>query len=71
MPGTPNIPFPVTVRSACPPAAVSAFTGLRPAPTRSETSVPGESASANGRTKTGMRRPVTGMSARGCSTLAP
>ena len=42
MPGTPSMPLPVTVRSAWPPAAVSAFTGFRPAPTRSETSVPGE-----------------------------
>jgi hypothetical protein len=71
MPGTPSMPLPVTVISACPPAAVSAFTGFRPAPTRSETSVPGASASANGRTKTGIRRPATGISARGWSTLAP
>ena len=71
IPGTPSIPLPVTVSSAWPPAAVSAFTGLRPAPTRSDTSVPGESGSANGRTKTGIRRPATGISARGCSTFAP
>ncbi len=71
MPGTPSMPLPATVSSAWPPAAVSALTGLRPALTRSETSVPGEVSSANGRTKTGMRRPATGISARGCSTLAP
>ena len=71
MPGTPSMPLPVTVSSAWPPAAVSALTGFRPAPTRSETSVPAESGSAKGRTYTGMRRPATGMSARGCSTLAP
>ena len=71
MPGTPSMPLPVTVISAWPAAAVSAFTGLRPAPTRSETSVPGASGSAKGRTKTGIRRPATGISARGWSTLAP
>jgi len=71
MPGTPSIPLPVTVTSACPPAAVSALTGNRAGATRSDTSVPGESGSANGRTYTGMRRPATGIRARGCSTLAP
>jgi hypothetical protein len=50
MPGTPSIPFPVTVIRACPPAAVSAFTGNRPAGTCSDTSVPGDSGSSNGRT---------------------
>ena len=50
MPGTPSMPLPVTVTSACPPAAVSAFTGNRPGATRSETSVPAESGSPNGRT---------------------
>ena len=36
MPGTPSIPLPVTVTSACPPAAVSAFTGNRAGATCSE-----------------------------------
>ncbi len=71
MPGTPSIPLPVTVTSACPPAAVSALTGKRAGATRSETSVPGASGSPKGRTCSGMRRPATGMSVRGCSTFAP
>ena len=50
MPGTPSMPLPVTVISAWPPAAVSAFTGMRPGATCSETSVPGDSGSSNGRT---------------------
>ena len=58
MPGTPSIPFPVTVTSACPIAAVSAFTGNRAGATRSDTSVPGEAGSPKGRTKIGIRRPV-------------
>ena len=50
MPGTPSMPLPVTVTSAWPPAAVSALTGNRAGATCSETSVPGESGSPNGRT---------------------
>ena len=71
MPGTPSMPLPVTVTSAWPMAAVSALTGNRAGATRSETSVPGDAGSPKGRTKIGIRRPASGMSARGCSTLAP
>jgi hypothetical protein len=71
IPGTPSMPLPVTVSSACPPAAESALTGYFSSVRRAEISVPGAVGSANGRTNTGMFRPATGMSARGCSTLAP
>jgi len=63
IPGTPSIPLPVTVIRACPPAAVKALTGTRPGATRSDTSVPGESGSAKGRTCTEILRPATGVSA--------
>jgi hypothetical protein len=36
--------------------------------TRSDTSVPGDAGSPNGRTKIGIRRPASGIRARGCST---
>ena len=42
MPGTPSMPLPVTVTSAWRAVADSAFTGIRPRATRSETSVPGD-----------------------------
>ncbi len=75
MPGTPSIPLPVTVSSACPPAAESALTGYLSSVRRAEISVPAALGSANGLTKTGMARaaasPASGMSARGCRTFAP
>ncbi len=71
MPGTPSMPLPATVTSACPEAAESAFTGYLSRVRRLEISVPAAVGSANGRTNTGMGRPETGMSARGCRTLAP
>ena len=71
MPGTPSMPLPPTVISACPPAADSALTGYLSSVRRAEISVPAASGSANGRTNTGIGRPDTGISARGCSTFAP
>ena len=45
---------------------------IRPAPTRSETSVPAANRDRRkGRTNTGIGAPVTGISARGWRTLAP
>jgi hypothetical protein len=70
-PGTPSMPLPSTVMSACPGALESAFTGTSSAVSRSETSVPGALGSPKGRTKSGTLRPMIGISARGCSTLAP
>ena len=72
IPGTPSMPLPVTVTSACPPAAVSALTGKRAGRHPLGDLGPGRVGIGEraGRS-TGMRRPATGISARGCSTLAP
>ena len=69
-PGTPIIPFPCTVTSACFWIAESARTGEPPAGLPGTIVVPGDSGLAKGR----MRRIVpccSGTSVRGCSTFAP
>ena len=71
MPGTPSMPLPVTVTSACAVTADSAFTGYFVSVRRAEISVPAAVGSANGRTKSGVDRFASGVSARGCSTFAP
>ena len=71
MPGTPIIPLPATVTSAWPRMVASALTGYRASPRRAVTDVPGCSGSRNDRTRSVVRVPSSGMSARGCSTLAP
>jgi hypothetical protein len=71
MPGTPSMPLPVTVTSAWPGIADSAFTGYPLKVRRREISVPSRAGSANGRTRTAMARRLTGIRARGCRTFAP
>ena len=69
-PGTPIIPLPCTVTSACLRMAERARTGEPPAGRPGTIVVPADSGFANGR----MRRMVPcwrGTSVRGCSTLAP
>ena len=69
-PGTPIIPFPCTVTSACLRIADSARTGDPPAGRPGTIVVPADSGLANGR----MRRIVpscSGTSVRGWSTFAP
>ncbi len=70
-PGTPSIPLPVTVISACAPMPDTARTGDGVRRRCCDTSVPCDAGLANGRTYTGIGRRLSGMSARGCSTLAP
>ena len=70
MPGTPSIPLPATVTSACEVIAESARTG-EPATDRPwAISVPSASGSANGRMRSVVPS-VNGISARGCRTFAP
>ena len=71
MPGTPIIPFPATVTSDCPLTVARALTGYSSSVRRADTSVPGRSGSRKERTRSVIRLPSRGMSARGCSTLAP
>ncbi len=71
MPGTPSMPLPVTVSSACFGIAESALTGYCSSVRRREISVPSDAGSANGRIRIATFCLITGPSARGCSTLAP
>jgi len=71
MPGTPSIPLPDTVTSACAVTADSAFTGYFVSVRRAEISVPAADGSPNGRMNSGVDRLTSGVSARGCSTFAP
>ncbi len=71
MPGTPSIPLPVTVSSACFGMAESALTGYCSSVRRREISVPSDAGSANGRMRIATFCLSTGTSDRGCSTLAP
>jgi hypothetical protein len=71
MPGTPTMPRPATVITACAGSTASDFTGYAFSDCRDETSVPGAAGSMNERTRTVMRVPAIGINARGCSTLAP
>ena len=70
MPGTPSMPLPPTVISAWPRAADSALTGYLSSVRRAEISVPGPRVAERPHEDRDCR-PATGISARGCSTLAP
>jgi len=71
MPGTPSMPLPDTVTSACSVTADNALTGYFVSVRRPEISVPVAEGSENGRMKSGVDRLTSGVSARGWSTLAP
>jgi hypothetical protein len=70
IPGTPSIPLPVTVTSACDEIADKAFTGYRARVRRPEISVPVSPGRSKGRTKIATRR-ATGIRARGWRTFEP
>ena len=71
MPCTPTMPLPATVITACAGSIASDLTGYAFSDCRADTSVPGSDGSMNDRTRSVMRVPAIGMSARGCSTFAP
>ncbi len=71
MPCTPTMPLPATVTTACFGSTATAFTGYDVDTWRPATIVPGRVGSRKDRTSSTTFVPEIGMSARGCSTLAP
>ena len=72
MPGTPSMPFPVTVISACRLTRRAPSPGIAPRDALAIPRCPARPGRAKGRTKKRRSaRRASGMRARGCSTLAP